>query len=174
MYVGIDPGTSGAIAVLDKDGQLLRVCDMPSAKIDKSHYIKAEPFINAVKDCEHACIELVGSRGGNSANSMFSFGAGFGSALTLLYMCDLKPEMPLPQAWQKYFNLGSIKFPKVTKQSERDKAKKKQIAEKCLELYPEADLYGPRGGFKDGRSDAILIARYLFDLKTIADNKEAA
>lgn len=174
MYAGIDPGTAGAIAVLDEDGALVRVVDMPSAKVEKSHYIKALPFITALEHCEHACIELVGSRGGNSANSMFSFGAGFGSALTLLYMCDLEPIMPLPQEWQKHFGLGAIKFPKGTKQSERDKAKKQQIADKCLELYPEANLFGPRGGFKDGRSDAILIARYLFDQIVLASNKEAA
>jgi hypothetical protein len=101
MYVGIDPDTKGAIAVLDKGGARVSVLDMPSSKVEKSHYIRGEEFIKALEGSLYACIECVGSRGGNSAQSMFSFGSGFGPALTLLYMSELSPTMPLPQEWQK-------------------------------------------------------------------------
>ena len=168
MYVGIDPDTKGAIAVLDKGGARVSVLDMPSSKVEKSHYIRGEEFIKALEGSLYACIECVGSRGGNSAQSMFSFGSGFGfgfgSALTLLYMSELSPTMPLPQEWQKHFGL--------TKKILGEKLDKKHIANKCLELYPDANLYGPRGGLKDGRSDAIMIARFLFDKITLASNKE--
>ncbi|GAA3953591.1 hypothetical protein GCM10022278_10530 [Allohahella marinimesophila] len=60
--------------------------------------------------------------------------------------------MVRPQDWQAMFGLAT---------GEKDKSRKKQqIADKALELYPAANLYGPKGGLKDGRSDALLIARY--------------
>ena len=48
MYVGIDHYTKGAIAVLDKGGARVSVLDMPSSKVEKSHYIRGEEFIKAL------------------------------------------------------------------------------------------------------------------------------
>lgn len=39
--------------------------------------------------------------------------------------------------------------------------KKKTVAAKALQLYPDAELHGPKGGLLDGRADALMIAHFL-------------
>ena len=62
---------------------------------------------------------------------------------------DNNTEWIQPQTWQKHINTDSNRG-------------KKAIADSLLSLYPSADLYGPRGGLKDGRSDALGIANYIY------------
>ena len=39
--------------------------------------------------------------------------------------------------------------------------KKKHVASIAMQLYPKANLSGPKGGLLDGRADALMIAHYL-------------
>jgi hypothetical protein len=144
MYAGIDPGKSGAIAVLESSGRLLHVSDMPPLKIGTRTFVDGKQVSELLEGCTHVCVELVSSRPGHAITQNL--------------------QLPTPQAWQKHFGLKKIKGEKSLS--------KETIAAKCLELYPDALLYGPRGGLKDGRSDAILIARFCLD--TMAYITEAA
>jgi len=56
-----------------------------------------------------------------------------------------------PKKWQK--TIG------VTK---KGKEIKKEVASICSRLYPDAEIYGPKGGLLDGKSDALMIAHYAF------------
>lgn len=157
MYLGIDPGKSGAIAVLDDSGEILEVVDMPCQTIGNRVFPDGAAIAQVISKCRHACIELVSSRPGQGVVSVFTFGQGFGGVVTLCSALVGDVQLESPQAWQKHFKLKKAKGEKSLS--------KQQIADRCLALYPDAPLYGPRGGLKDGRSDAILIARFLYDQK---------
>lgn len=94
-------------------------------------------------------IEEVGSRTGHGITSSFTFGRGFSILIGVCEALGIPYELIRPQAWQNQFGLNT---------GIKDKAKKKQqIADHCIRLYPDTNLTGPRGGLRDGRSDAILL-----------------
>lgn len=66
MYVGVDPGLKGAIAVLDESGSIVRVVDMPTSNVDKTEFVDASAFIQSLEDVKHAYIELVPSHDGRA------------------------------------------------------------------------------------------------------------
>jgi crossover junction endodeoxyribonuclease RuvC len=156
IFSGIDPVKSGAVAVLDSCGALVRVIDMPALKIGTRTFVDGPALSEALKDCTHTAIELVSSRPGQGVASTFSFGQGFGGLVTLCSALTPNLQLHMPQSWQKHYGLKKEKSEKSLS--------KEAIAKKCLEIYPEAQLYGPRGGPKDGRSDAIIIARFALNL----------
>jgi crossover junction endodeoxyribonuclease RuvC len=195
--VGIDPGFNGAIAVLDGNGQLLSITDIPSYTVitptrkpnskaiiakggpktkivnkSKSH-LDNNALFNLIPNCKKAIVEEVAAMPGQGSSSMFSFGKVYGA---ILMAVDNKAEESFsvkPNEWQKYFDVNMSKAEKgscVTdcmtpsqKKSAVLKVHKTKIANKALELYPEAEIYNSRGTLKDGRADALLIARYLFE-----------
>lgn len=67
IYIGIDPGKSGAFAAIDKDGQ----CAV-AIPWDAQEFIK---FARASKHTTMtACVEKVGAMPGQGVTSMFNFG----------------------------------------------------------------------------------------------------
>src|SRR5690554_2281220 len=151
MYAGIDPGKSGAVAIIDKSGNLVDVFDMPSLEIGNRVFVDGAVLSSYISKCDLICIELVSSRPGQGVASTFSFGQSFGGIVTLCSSFVERVDLATPQAWQRHFDLKKKKGEKGIS--------KDDIAAKCLEYYPDSPIYGPRGGLKDGRSDAILIAR---------------
>ena len=59
-------------------------------------------------------------------------------------MAKIPFELPTPQAWKK-----DVVQPKEGKEASMNAAAR---------LFPDAEIYGPRGGRKDGRAEALLIA----------------
>ncbi len=83
-HIGIDPGLSGAIAVLTDD--TLQIHDMPVMTVDRNGKAKRQVSANelaellnlyAGKDC-HVYCERVGAVSGQGVTSVFSFGRSFG------------------------------------------------------------------------------------------------
>lgn len=150
--IGIDPGLSGAVALLE-DGKLIELVDIEAA----------DSRINAVHlaalvqrwSPDFAVCESVTARPGQGVTSMFTFGHGLGTITAVLATLGIPYLLIRPQIWQAYFNISC---------SSKDKAgHKRQIADRALSLCPDAPTYGPRGGLRDGRSDALLLARYAHD-----------
>ena len=100
-------------------------------------------------------LEQVRSLPGMSAKSNFSFGYNVGQLEILLEINDLETHKVLPKFWQQAVG---VTIPRKTSPKER----KSITANRALELYPFADLFGPRGGLKDGRADALMIAHYMY------------
>jgi len=143
---GIDPGTNGAIAVLDsKNPDSVALLDLNKNSI----YETTEWLHN--KKVDTIWLENVHSLYGMSAKSNFGFGRNFGIAFAIakLAVSDGPVQQVTPKVWQKY--IGVIA---------KGKAIKKQVAEIANILYPVANLYGKRGGLLDGRADALMIAHY--------------
>lgn len=155
-YIGIDPGSRGAIAIIDDNDNVLHIADIDSDIRTYWYYIV---FI-ANQDFSreyYGAVEDVCGRPGQSckANTTFMKLAGYAELVTYLFAKDVEHYMPVkPQIWKKHFGLISHGLTKTER--------KHLSIEKAKELYPQvADRLTPS---KDGRAEALLIARYCRDV----------
>ncbi len=146
LVCGIDPGQSGAMCVLDTQNPA------HTALLDfqKTTIYEAALWLNQ-QQVDIVYLEEVHSIYGASAKSNFTFGRNVGVALTVAHVVTkgVSPIEVRAKVWQKFIGVTA-----------KGKAIKKNVADLATALYPSADLYGPKGGLKDGRADAIMIAHY--------------
>jgi hypothetical protein len=149
LVVGIDPGTNGAIAVLDSANP--DSVALLNLKNNEIWYIwQWLNDQNLVKKKCRVWVEDVHSMYGMSAKSNFGFGRNLGTVLTIGELLTGNfPRMVTPKIWQKYIGV-----------TVKGKAIKKEVAKIAQGLYPNAELHGKRGGLLDGRADALMIAHY--------------
>lgn len=150
--MGIDPGLSGALALLDA-GELIDIVD-----IDASHSrINAAHLAAVIQrwQPDFAICEAVTARPGQGVTSMFTFGHCLGTITAVIATLGVPYLLIRPQVWQSHFEIQSPSSAKA--------AHKREIADRAEALFPGAPLYGPRGALKDGRSDALLLSRYAHD-----------
>ena len=149
-YVGVDPGLSGAIAVLY--GDKAEVYDIPTMKkgdgavkyeIDPSGMHRLLLVALGTKPHAKAALERVNSMPGQSASSTFSLGDSFGVCRSVLTLSKLPLMYVTPMAWNKYF--------KLTKEKEEARAM-------AIKLYPDVELHLKK---HIDRAEALLIATYL-------------
>jgi len=150
--IGIDPGLSGAIAILRDDGSA-EVYDAPTMWVPKGKGRRREYLLGDVLDTLRlagitvAAIEAVSTRPGQSAQSSLSIGYGKGIYLMGLTALSIPFEIVTPQRWKGVMLDGVGKDGK-------DKVASRLAAQR---LFPKADL----GSRKDqGRAEALLIAEY--------------
>ena len=141
VYIGIDPGADGAIAILAGDGRVMTVCDMPS------HAETIREILAIVQADKFVAIEAQQAMPGQGVTSMFSLGQRYGLLTSILVALQIPHEAVRPQAWMKALGIPP-------------KSDKKAHVERALSLFPTAEVKGPRGGMKDGRADALLIAEF--------------
>ena len=155
--VGIDPGQSGAIAILH-DGRVVGVHDMPcSARLHgKGQQVDAAALaaiIRSVMVGENgqgwaettAVLESVSAMPGQGVSSTFRFGESLGVVLGVLGALGVSIQWVTPQRWKKAAGLLG-----------KDKDASRTLA---LQRFPEvADKL--RLKKHGGRSDAICIAVY--------------
>jgi hypothetical protein len=143
---GIDPGASGALCVLDSENSAYAAfMDFKGNSIyDICKWLHLQG-VSAV------WVEDVKSMFGMSARSNFTFGRNLGFAISVgeIACKGTLTRAVMPKVWQKYIGV-----------SVKGKAIKKQVAQIGKSMYPDAILHGPKGGLLDGRSDALMIARY--------------
>ncbi len=156
VVIGIDPGQKGAIAVIRTSDLAVLfnpTDDRPDELLGWFKSLQTECHIRAL------VIERVASLPKVSAKSNFNFGWNVGMINTLAHCLGVMVDHVPPKEWQK---VGGIMVPKGTDSTARRTALKKAVAEKAGNLYPayRKDLYGPRGGLLDGRSDALMIAHF--------------
>lgn len=146
-YVGIDPGSSGALAVLDHQGDLIAYCDMPTLKTGKRTRVNGAAlaqFLASLTDQPlTAYLESAGARPGQGTASMFSFGHSAGVVEGVIAALGIPLSVVTPQTWKRHYGLAG---------------KSKELSRtRAVQLYPRA----PLGRKKDhALAEAILIARY--------------
>lgn len=141
-YLGIDPGKEGALAVLDDNGLIVSLEDMPRNLIETIKLIRAMPTIS------RAAIEQPFAGGKMGKPSCMSFGMTVGELRGILGSLEIPFQMVKPQDWQRVYGVVG-------------KSKGNDSINQCLKLYSDAPLIeGAKR--KDGRSDALLIARWLW------------
>lgn len=147
IYVGIDPGSKGAIAVIC--GDEVSLFDMPTLEQLIANTTVLKVFNN---NRYRVAIESVHPLPGQSCIASFTYGENFLLA-KLIGMCyNRDPVMVSPQKWKKYYGLK--REPNETKTEY-----KRRSVDKARELFPSVteDLKYS----KDGRAEALLIANWL-------------
>jgi crossover junction endodeoxyribonuclease RuvC len=151
--IGIDPGLSGAIAVINgviNGTNSLMIFDMPTMTVERNGKSKrqvsatelAQILKNAKSDDCHVFVEKVSAMAGQGVTSVFSFGRSFGMIEGILAAFKLPVTYVAPATWVKAVHRGA------GKDASRSRA---------MELFPDnqADFKRVKD---DGRSDAALIA----------------
>ena len=160
--IGIDPGLSGAIAVLD-DFKIFEIYDMPIMSEGKKNknQLNSAQLVNIIK--RHilpnketfVIVEQVSAMPGQGVTSMFNFGQTFGSIKGICAALGLPIFYVRPAKWKKHFELIN---------SSKDASRTKVI-----EMYPSISSRLTKK--KDvNKADAILIARYFRDCRSQLDN----
>lgn len=147
LTVGIDPGLSGAIAVLNATGEAELVADLPVIRDGKLSWIDAQGLTSILIDTlqarpARAIIERVQAFPGQGRSSSFNFGVVFGSILALVQARHLPIELVTPAKWKAALGLS---------------ADKQRSLDKARLLFPMADL---RLQKHEGRAEALLIAHW--------------
>lgn len=146
VYVGVDPGSKGAIAVIA--GDLIMIEDMPTPEKALEILRKPQPW-----DCRVA-LEQVHPLPGQSCIASFTYGENFLLAKLLCLWYNSSPVMVSPMRWKKHYGLK--KEPEETKTEYKRKS-----VDKARELFPQAEELLKYS--KDGRAEALLIAKWLKD-----------
>ena len=138
-YIGIDPGKSGAIAIIYPNGSVETV------PFNAANYIDVLGGLNDNKVA--CCVEKVGAMPGQGVTSMFNFGHNFGFIEGVLQAYGIPYQLVPPQTWKKEFSLSS------------DKNKSIEV---CQKLFPNVSLLATERSRKpnDGIAEAILMAEY--------------
>ena len=155
--LGIDPGLSGAIAILEKK-KVLNLFDMPVMAEGKKNkkQLNSAQLVNIIRENSIGeeeivvVVEQVNAMPGQGVTSMFNFGQTFGAIKGVCAALNLPIFFVRPSKWKKYFELIN---------SSKDSSRTKVI-----EMYPS--LSSQLSKKKDvNKSDAILIARYYYDTR---------
>jgi hypothetical protein len=161
FYAGIDPGFSGAIALINAAGTSVRVWPMPvtqrgesdkSRELDLAGLLVIFRLLRQFPDTAVG-IEWPSTRPGEGAERSERFGRGKGYLEAFAYLHGLEYFKLAPNLWK-----GRLGLP--GKESDPGSARAAALWER---LHPsKAGLVrGPRGGVLDGPLDALLIASFL-------------
>lgn len=173
VYIGIDPGLTGAISVLNDKGELIEMFDMPvmakglkkvKRKIKAADGVESKITKTIVKNqingsalaiifdkYKHASatLEMVASRPGQHAAATFSLGESYGIIQGVLASCGISVRIVTPAKWKKFLNVS---------------ADKEMTRAAAIKLYPSADIHRK----KDiDRAESLLIARYGYLTKSV-------
>jgi hypothetical protein len=138
LYIGIDPGKTGAIAVMDGDEMTVRVYDMPGT-IEEKRAILSE--IGSVR-C--AWIEKPFFPRMIGIKNAVTIAQAYGEMKACLFYAGVPTNEVPPAAWKKHFSLST------------DKDASRAYASS---VFPDqSDLWARKKD--DGRAEAALIAYY--------------
>lgn len=167
IVLGIDPGLSGACALLHGDSMVAEVFDTPTLEVVRNGKRRREYQIATL--CQelierigvywsdvrtdgttgvssiYAYLESVNAFPGQGVTSMFSLGRGLGIWEGVLAALNIPYTKVLPQVWKRTMLGGKTK---QAKESSRLRAQ---------QLFPSADLSRKRD---HGRAEALLIAEW--------------
>jgi crossover junction endodeoxyribonuclease RuvC len=153
--LGIDPGQSGALALLDSTEGVLFVGDLPVHKIALSSgrlrsELDTHTLATMLRDAPigHVIIERVAAMPKQGVTGVFRFGYSAGIVEGVVVALGLPVTFVRPQEWQKFHGIRGV----------ADEAWRR-----CLQLYPGI---GPQLTRRrdEHRSDAILLASYGLSL----------
>jgi|SRR5688572_5597639 len=144
IAIGIDPGASGGIAVIDGYEHVTRVYAMPQTESDTwglvSELARWPGELRAV-------IERVHAFPGQGVSSSFTFGRNYGFLRACLIAAQVPFEEVFPRTWQTA--LGCMNSKKLAKP-----AHKRKLRGVAQQLFPAVDVTLKT-------CDALLLAEFL-------------
>lgn len=158
-FIGIDPGLSGGVAVVDADGRLVALSAIPLIKggredgRDTLDACALATMLRGDSTSMRVSLERLGSRPGQSAQSYLTSGRNYGIVDGVLQMLGMRVEYPTPQEWQKV--LGVARLPKGSTATARKQASRaaaqRLLGSPMIERLPAS---------ADGQWEAALLALY--------------
>ena len=142
--IGIDPGLSGAIAILE-DKKVLDLFEMPVMAEGKKNkkQLNSAQLVNIIKNNTEnenetaIVVEQVNAMPGQGVTSMFNFGQSFGAIKGVSAALNLPIFFVRPSKWKKYFELlNSSKDASRTKVIEMYPSLSDQLAKKRMSTNP--------------------------------------
>jgi len=153
--IGIDPGVTGALAILDHDGQLLQAIRTPTIKAKGRTQYDINAMMDALHQHQHqhqdqhlrAGIELVHTLPRDGRVGAFNFGRGLGLWLGLLSGLQIPYTEVTPQRWQASMLAGLPRGPHS----------KTSAVRAAKALFPNIPINAKADW---GLADAALIAEF--------------
>lgn len=153
LYLGVDPGLTGALALLHADGSMHSVEDLPVMARGKGrvkHEIDPAALARLIRphamDIKLAVVEQVGSMPGQGVASVFSMGHSLGCIVGVVQALDIPLRLVPPSVWKKRAGISSDK---------------NLARSEAIRLWPAA----PLDRVKDhNRAEALLLARYALNI----------
>jgi crossover junction endodeoxyribonuclease RuvC len=152
VYIGIDPGLTGAVAAIYQGGY--QVWDAPTLETKTRRYPCVELMASLIEsirgefDEAVAAVERAQSAPQQGIASTFNYGVGYGMWLGVLAASNVKTLKPRPQEWMAWV-FSDHGTPNLDK--------KERSRRRAIQLFPEADLDLKR---HHGRAEALLIAEW--------------
>lgn len=142
IYIGIDPGAKGAMALLYDNSRVPEIIPF-----NKEEYIDRLRLLFYEEAPCVCCIEAVHSISGQGIASSFRFGESYGWLLGMLDTLCIPYQPITPQKWKKEFGLTA------------DKAKSVEV---CKQLFPGIKLLRTDRSRKedDNIAEAVLLSLY--------------
>jgi len=144
--IGVDPGATGAIALLTH-GELADVIDTPviDKRVNVAEVARWFKTQHGLVGIDKVVIENVHSMPGNSGRSMFAFGRALGDVEACAIALGHVVEFVSPAVWKRDMGLTG-----------KNKGASRQLA---TDLWPTcSDLFARVKD--DGRAEAALIAKW--------------
>ena len=104
IVLGIDPGATGAVALLDDTGALLEIHDMPVTLEPNGRHAVNAPLLAAILAKTHARIaycEFVGARPTDAKTAAFSFGRARGCIEGVAGALEMPIRFLTPPSWKR-------------------------------------------------------------------------
>lgn len=157
IFLGIDPGLSGAIALWQPANDLFQydqlfVHDMPTLKLKAGSDKRTLDVVQLARTLDDLCkqrvtlalIEQAGPRPRDGTRQAFGAGANWGTAYGALVAQYVPTEIVPPQTWKRAMGCTAAKDTSL--------ARIKQLQPKFAELFARK--------MDEGRAEAALIALY--------------
>jgi crossover junction endodeoxyribonuclease RuvC len=148
IVLGIDPGLSGAVAIMAQIG--MEIHDMPTLALTRGGKNKREIDAALLADLiergkpDHAFVEQVWAMPGQGVSGMFAFGKAYGIVIGILAALQIPVTFVPAQTWKK-----ALRVP----------AAKDGARARASELLPTAAHYWTR--VRDsGRAESALLSLY--------------
>lgn len=144
MYLGIDPGYTGAWGIVNHHGHYISCGDMIVSK-DRINTVDVIAEIRQALDMQDCLVvvEKVHSMPKQGVSSTFKFGMAYGAALAIAERFQRNPLLVPPATWKRKMELTGDKIYSLSM---------------ARALWPLA----PLARVKDnGRAEALLLAEYL-------------
>ena len=156
VWVGIDPGLTGAVALIHGEsplGGVIEIFDAPIAVVKKGKKKQGVPLPDemarifyGIRDYNPIVyIEQVHAMRKQGVTSMFNFGMGYGMWIGILAALSIPYQLVTPQRWKKEMMHGMVT------------AEKDASLVQAKRLFPQVAEQLQRKK-DDGRAEALLIA----------------
>ena len=147
IFLGCDPGASGAIACVDGKGIPLGFVrlDLPPAEV--------WAWLREYDDARGAVLEKVGATPQMGVSSAFTFGQGYGGVRAFLVASSVPFEEVTPARWQAAMGVAKRASSRLGAAAQKGRTRAR-----AQELFGASAISGVR--YTNVNSDAYLLAEY--------------